>query len=147
MAEKLPPNPITPEHAEKFRGAMLAWRERLGLHGWRYVKSRRPSKELAEISEQLTEHRLVRWALGTDWGGTEIDDESLESTACHENLHVLLHRLLEVSFAEQEYNDTVMGEEHGVIAVLEQLLYRGAVAERELAALKSTMKATNGITD
>jgi hypothetical protein len=127
MPKKPPQSPVTPEDAEKFALFMRKWQVLLNLMDWRYVRDRRASKYMAEITSQETEHRLVKWRLGTDWGNTPVTDESLESTAIHENLHVLLHTLVERAIAEGEVNDNVMAEEHRVIAVLEKLLGKLAV--------------------
>lgn len=120
--KKEPQNPVTPEAEAKYDHYMTKWQVLLNLMDWRYVKDKRKSKFMAEISLQETEHRLVRWKIGSDFGNTPVTDETLESTACHENLHVLLHTLIEAAMQDGEYSDRVRGEEHRVIAVLEPML-------------------------
>lgn len=120
--KKPPQNPLTEEHKNLFESFMGKWQVLLNLMDWRIVREKKPTKYMAEVSLQETEHRLVRYRIGSDFGATPVTEESLESTACHESMHILLHRLIEAAMREGEYNDIVMGEEHGVIAVLEPLL-------------------------
>ena len=125
-AKKEHVNPVTPEDAEKFDFFMSKWRKILNLSDWRYVKLAKKSTAMAEITEQITKHRLVRWKIGTDFGETPVNPVTLEKTAIHENLHVLLHTLVEAAIEDQDYTDRVTAEEHRVIAVLETLLLKTA---------------------
>lgn len=62
--------------------------------------------------------RLAVYRLGC-WGEEKITPESLEKTAVHELLHILLHDL--IATAENKNND-IEAAEHRVVNVLEQLL-------------------------
>lgn len=121
MAKKPVLNPITPEDEAKFDFYMEKWRQKLNLADWRYVKLAKKSTAMAEITKQETEHRLVRWKIGKDFGETKVTPTSLEKVAIHENLHVLLHTLVEAAENGAAAED-IMAEEHRVIAVLESLL-------------------------
>lgn len=125
-AKKDPVNPVTPEDEKKFDFFMDKWRKLLNLSDWRYVKLAKKSTSMAEITEQITKHRLVRWKVGTDFGETPVTPATLEKTAIHENLHVLLHTLVEAAIEDKEYSDRVVAEEHRVIAVLESQLLKVA---------------------
>jgi hypothetical protein len=66
--------------------------------------------------------RLATWTIGASWGGTEVNDESLESTALHELLHVLLAELIETAETTGHTQDQVWAAEHRIINTLTSLL-------------------------
>ena len=134
-------NRLTAADKEQFEDFLLQWRDLLNLREWRYVQRSKPSRAMAEITQQNTEHRLVRWAIGDSFGVTPVTPDSLESVAIHENLHVMLHKLIETAAIEGEYSQAVRAEEHAVITVLEPLLLRLSHYVRVCDDLSSLMKA------
>lgn len=128
MARKIK-HKVTQIHSELFDLYIQKWIEKLNLKDWRVIRDKRPSKYMAEIFDAETEHRLVKYRLGSDFGSTEVTTEALESTAIHELLHLLLHELLECACEEGTYTEKVMGLEHSVIVVLEALLLKLAKME------------------
>jgi len=118
-----PQNPVGDEDLEKFDQFMEKWRTLLNLRNWRVLRAKkREVKNMAALLSVEHEHKLARYSVGLDFGSSKVTDESLESTALHEMLHLLLRPLLDTAMAETEHNDTVLEEEHSVIIVLEQLL-------------------------
>jgi hypothetical protein len=118
-----PQNPVSDEDLDKFDHFMEKWRTLLNLRNWRVLRAKkREVKNMAALLSVEHEHKLARYSVGLDFGSSKVTDESLESTALHEMLHLLLRPLLDTAMAETEHNDTVLEEEHSVIIVLEQLL-------------------------
>lgn len=134
-------NVLSDADKEQFEEFLLQWRDLLNLRDWRYVRRAKASRAMAEISSQNTEHRLVRWAVGDSFGVTPVTPDSLESTAIHENLHVMLHKLIEAAAVDGECSERVRAEEHAVITVLEPLLLRLSHYVRVCDDLSSLMKA------
>lgn len=109
-------NRLTAADAKAFHGYIKKWQGLLNLHDWRVERSAKTSKAMAEISMSLGD-RLAVYRLGADFGdSTPVTPHSLESTACHELLHVLLHELVNAS------DDSLESIEHRVINTLEKLL-------------------------
>lgn len=126
-----PQNPVLDHHVERFEHYIDKWRTLLNLRNWRIMRSKK--RELKNMAALLTvehEHKLARYAVGMDFGVTTVNDESLESTALHELLHLLFRPMLDVAMNAGEHNDAVLEEEHSVIVVLEQLLLH-AYKDRE----------------
>ena len=74
---------------------------------------------MAEMNIQ-SEHRLAVYKIGRNFGETAVNDISLEQTAIHELLHIMLHEYQEaVKVGNPEY---IMGAEHSIVTVLEKLL-------------------------
>ncbi len=124
--KKPPRNPVTADDREAFKTYLLLWQDRLGLQGWRVHLQSKPSPAgtMANV-ESHHKARLANVKLGTDFGGTPVTAESLEGTALHELLHVLLYELcnqVEIGL-EGEALDSA---EHRVIHVLERLLLKGS---------------------
>jgi len=123
VSEKLAPvAPLTPEQVKEFDGYMAAWRERLGLHDWRIVRSRKKSKNMAEVVIHHAD-RLVSYKVGTDFGATPVTPLALEATALHEMLHVMLCELVN----QTEYGITdqaLQSAEHRVINALVNLVLK-----------------------
>lgn len=130
MKKKEPPqNPVLDHHAEEFDRYIEKWRTLLNLRNWRVVKAKkREQRNMAALLSVEHEHKLARYSIGLDFGNTPVTSESLESTALHELLHLLLRPLIDTAIVEAEHNDKLLEEEHSVIVVLEQLLlhaYKG----------------------
>jgi hypothetical protein len=124
---KQPPrNPVSPDDREAFKTYLLSWQDRLGLQGWRVHPSSKPATAGAMASVTCDHKaRLASVRLGKDFGGEAVTPESLEGTALHELLHVLLYELcnqVEIGL-EGEALDSA---EHRVIHVLERLLLKGS---------------------
>lgn len=126
MKKQAPPPPTTdnyttPDDAEAFWGYLDKWQAKLGLSDWRIIKSRKPSRYLAEMVEWDWGQRKVTCKFGNNWRKTAITPANLEQTAVHELLHVLLHELI----AASKYggsNDTDLDSiEHAAINRLERL--------------------------
>jgi hypothetical protein len=118
-----PQNPVTDEHVERFDYYIDKWRTLLNLRNWRILRTKkREMKNMAALLGVEHEHKLARYSVGVDFGNTAVTEESLESTALHELLHLILRPMLDVAIAQGEHNDAVLEEEHSVIVVLEQLL-------------------------
>jgi hypothetical protein len=136
MAKKEPKNPVSIEDADLFHGLMQRWLEQLNMSDWRLVRQPRPSTEMAEIVSQDTNHRLIRYRIGRDFGSAPVNLETLENTAIHEVLHCRFHEMLEAAYTEGEYNERVQAAEHSTIIVMTNLLHDLMNAKRELAKLK-----------
>jgi hypothetical protein len=138
MGKKSPPeNPVTPEHAALFDGLFKRWLEQLNLSDWRVVKLKKPSTNMAEITEQDTNNRIIRYKVGSDFGQHEVSLDSLEDTAIHEALHCRFHEMLEAAYEDGEYSERVIGAEHATIVVLTPLLHELARLKRLVAAAES----------
>jgi ABC-type iron transport system FetAB ATPase subunit len=101
------------EQSELFHRYMVYWQQKLGLLDWRIEKHNKLVKGAMACVSFDQDARLVSYQLG-DFGGEEINDVSLKTTALHEALHILLYDLI------NSHDDE--GEEHKVINVLEKLL-------------------------
>ena len=112
-------NLLSAEQQRSFDGFVKTWQARLGLMGWRIERSRKVTKAMSDVT---MDHKslLAVYRIG-DFGSTAITSESIEGTAIHELLHVLLFRL--VNQVEIGLTDVALeSEEHNVIHVLEKLL-------------------------
>lgn len=114
-----PSNVPNAAQTREFARHIAKWQTALGLMGWRIEKSRRKSKAMADMKVSY-DARLATWALG-DFGSTEINSYSLESTALHEVLHVLLYEIWFFT-SEDAPMPQIESAEHAVITVLEKLL-------------------------
>jgi hypothetical protein len=139
MAKKpqmVPAYPITDEQIAEFKHLVGVWQRRLHLMNWRMVKGRaRPVANLAQV-RVYPEHRLVRYAIGRDWGSDAPDETAMEKLVVHELLHVRLNQLLEICFKRKTYDEQVQGEEHDVIVVFEEVLVG---MSREIESLKKQL--------
>jgi hypothetical protein len=120
--KKAPANPVLPEHVVQFDEFVAKWRVLLNLRDWRIERTGKRTKAMAEVTSIEHEHKLAKYALGSDFGATPVTPVSLEKTACHELLHILLAPLIATACAEGEESDTTLEYEHAVIIVLEELL-------------------------
>lgn len=114
-------NPVGPEDAALFDGFVAKWQQILSLGDWRIERGSKPAKG-AMASVEFTEGaRLATYKLG-DFGSEKITPESLEKTAIHELLHILLHDLLAAAQDRGTPPEALEAAEHRVINLLERLL-------------------------
>jgi hypothetical protein len=114
---------LTPDDAEAFWTYLRLWQNKLGLTGWRITRSPKPANgSLAEMSKFDWRQQQVMCRLGLDWKATPITPASIEQTAVHELLHVLLHPLIEVAKTPGVDELSIAAAEHSVINTLEGLL-------------------------
>lgn len=118
---KPPANPVTVEDAAKFAGYITTWQQKLNLLDWRVIKSsKRPKGVMAQVTVD-TVAKMATYGIGPNFGVDTVDDYTLESTACHEMLHVLVVDLVEAAKANASA-DILMGMEHRIVHTLERLL-------------------------
>jgi hypothetical protein len=115
------PNIPTPEHAELFAQSVKKWQQVLNLGDWRIEKGLKPAKQAMASVEFNDTARLATYRLG-DWGSEQISPASLDKTALHELLHVLLHDLMTVATDPKSSEDELEKQEHRIINLLENLL-------------------------
>jgi hypothetical protein len=119
------PNIPTPEHAELFAQSVRKWQQVLSLGDWRIEKGSKPAKQAMASVEFTPNARLAVYRLG-DFGAEKITPESLDRTALHELLHIFLHDLMVVSQDPKSSQDEIEMQEHRVINLLENLLFRNS---------------------
>lgn len=114
-------NPVTPEDKTRFIGFIEAWQRKLNLLDWRMVCGNKPAKgAMADVDTELIS-RMATYRIGDNFGSDEVNAYSLESTACHELLHVLVAEYR--GLIEGKADDfTVDSAEHRIIHTLERLL-------------------------
>ena len=117
------PNIPTPEHAEIFAQSVQKWQQVLSLGDWRIERGLKPAKQAMASVEFNEGARLATYRLG-DFGAEKITPESLDQTALHELLHVLLHDLMSTAQDPKSSADEMEAQEHRVINLLEKLLSR-----------------------
>jgi len=111
----------TPEDARFFALCVKKWQEILNLNDWRIEKGLKPAKQAMASVEFNEAARLATYRLG-DFGAEQIDQQSLDSTALHEVLHVFLHDLMSAAQDPKSSVEEIEKQEHRVINLLEQLL-------------------------
>lgn len=115
-------NELTAADCLTFDGYVAKWQSILNLADWRIERAaKRSTKNMAEVAFD-DGARLASYQVGISFGSAPVTAASLESTALHEVLHVLLHDMLETEGAALE------GAEHRVINILEKLLLKGTHA-------------------
>jgi hypothetical protein len=119
------PNIPTPEHAELFALSVRKWQQVLSLGDWRIEKGSKPAKQAMASVEFTPNARLAVYRIG-DFGAEKITPESLDRTALHELLHIFLHDLMVVSQDPKSSQDEIEMQEHRVINLLENLLFRNS---------------------
>ena len=119
------PNIPTPEHAQLFAQSVKKWQQVLSLGDWRIEKGIKPAKQAMASVEFTPNARLAVYRLG-DFGAEKITPESLDRTALHELLHIFLHDLMVVSQDPKSSDDEIEMQEHRVINLLENLLFRNS---------------------
>ena len=108
-----PINPVTKEDCLAFDAYVAKWQRLLNLSDWRIERStRRCKKNMAEVVFN-DEAMLATYSIGQNFGGAEVTADSLERTALHELLHVMLRRF---RLDQSEAN------EHQVVNLLEKVL-------------------------
>lgn len=113
-------NPVSEANAVVFDAYIFKWQQLLNLNDWRIERGSLSVKNAMASVEFNPPARLAIYRLG-DFGHEQITHESLEHTAIHELLHVLLFDLIEVASGKST-NDEVESAEHRVVNVLEKLL-------------------------
>jgi hypothetical protein len=110
-------NNLTSDHASEFEGYIKKWQDLLNLNDWRIERGSKAAEKgtMAEV-ETTYSQRLAVYRLGKSFGTTAVTPHSLESTALHELLHVLLKDLTYSTKA------TADSAEHRVVNTLERLL-------------------------
>jgi len=83
----------------------------------------KPAKQAMASVEFNDSARLATYRLG-DFGAEKITPESLDKTALHELLHVFLHDLMMVATDPKSSDEDIEMQEHRVINLLENLLYK-----------------------
>jgi hypothetical protein len=123
MGSKAVNNPVSADHLTLFDSFVHKWRALLNLRDWRIIRAKkRDAKNMASLLTVEHEHKLARYAIGIDFGAAEVTQQSIESTALHELLHLLLRPLIDSAIATGEHDEQILEYEHGVIVVLEELL-------------------------
>lgn len=112
-------NLMTTADQKLFDEAITRWQKTLNLMSWRFEKSTKPTKELADVTIYPVD-RLAVYAIGKDWGSKKPTPETINEIACHEALHVLLRPYQEA--VKVGGDDVIMSAEHDVIMVLLSLL-------------------------
>jgi hypothetical protein len=114
-----PRNELTDEQKALFDSRIAYWQDALGLKDWRVERSKRRTNSMADVKLSFGA-RLASYTTG-DFGSAPITPESINETALHEMLHVLLAELLHLT---GKTNDAELLEaaEHRVVNVLEKLL-------------------------
>jgi len=115
------PNIPTPEHAEIFAQSIKKWQQVLSLGDWRIEKGTKPAKAAMASVEFSPSARLAVYRLG-DFGAEKITEDSLDKTALHELLHVLLHDLMMAATDPKSSDEDIEMQEHRIINLLENLL-------------------------
>lgn len=113
-------NPVSEADAVVFDAYVQKWQSMLGLQAWRIERGGQPAKHAMASVEFNLPAMLATYRLG-DFGGEAITPASLENTAIHELLHVLLLPLIDVA-AGKSTDDELDAAEHAVINTLEKLL-------------------------
>lgn len=120
------PNPVSEKDAQAFDAFLAHWQSLLNLRDWWIA--RMPDRDLhnmAIVASIEHEHKLVKIKIGETFGkNMKVTPLNLEKTAVHELLHVMLRTIIDEAIGQGEYNDAVLGYEHGVINVLEPLLQK-----------------------
>jgi hypothetical protein len=106
-------NELSPADCDAFDGYVAKWQRLLNLSDWRIERAQKRSKRnMAEVTFD-DEARLASYRIGVSFFSEEVTPDSLERTALHELLHILLHDL-SVDWTESN--------EHRVVNLLEKLL-------------------------
>ena len=115
----------TPEDAKLFALSVRKWQQVLSLGDWRIEKGSKPAKQAMASVEFTPNARLAVYRIG-DFGAEKITPESIDRTALHELLHIFLHDLMVVSQDPKSSDDEIEMQEHRVINLLENLLFRNS---------------------
>ena len=116
-------NPVTESDVVKFAGFIATWQTALNLGDWRLIYSDKPAKgAMAEVDISVSDHTAV-YRLGKHFGSEKVTDLSLEQTALHELIHVLLAEYCEMAKAKAT-DELLMAAEHRIVHTLERLLVK-----------------------
>lgn len=127
--KKPPANPVTVSDADAFALRMKHWQAELNLLDWRIERHPKAASRnaLAEVSSMSLKDRLASYRLAEDFGDAKpVSEQSLDEIACHENLHILLHELIEFSKDKGAQACDIDAAEHRVIHTLVRLLVPGS---------------------
>lgn len=113
----------TPADALLFDAFVAKWQGKFSLGDWRIERADKPAKNAMAQVEFNPGARLAVYRLG-DFGSEAVTPASLEKTAIHELLHVLLYDLIYTASGKST-DDELEAAEHRVINVLEKLLKDG----------------------
>jgi hypothetical protein len=114
-------NIVTAADAVLYHHLVTKWQALLNLQDWRIVRSPKQIRSaMSDISISVEDHCAL-YRLGKNFGDEEVNLQSLESTACHELLHVLLAELITMAQARVP-DDVLMAMEHRIVITLEKLL-------------------------
>ena len=119
-------NLVTPADDDKFAEYISKWQTLLNLHDWRITRrgSTAAKGSMADVAISAGD-KLAQWRLGKHFGSEVVNDYTLESTAVHELLHVLLADFKEICTSKPS-DEILDGAEHRVIHTLERLLVQKA---------------------
>lgn len=116
-----PSNRPDEKQSEQFDSFVVHWQQMLNLGDWRIERGRKPARNaMASVSCDASA-RLATYNLG-DFGGSEINSQTLALTALHECLHVFLFDLITTAQDPKSSTERLEAEEHRVINVLERVL-------------------------
>ena len=108
-------NELSDSDCVAFDGYIKKWQEILSLEQWRIERSsRRAKKVMAEVVVN-DPGMLATYRIGANFGATPVTPLTLESTALHEVLHVMLRKF---KLDQSEAN------EHEIVNMLEKLLMK-----------------------
>lgn len=110
--------PDSTQSAE-FDGYVKKWQRILNLQDWRIERSSGAAKAMAEVLIEYPD-RLATYKLGS-FGSAQITPQTLEGTALHEVLHVLMADLVKGKLK----GDALVSAEHRIVNTLEKLLMSG----------------------
>jgi len=116
-------NTVTPEHEAQFAAYIVKWQGLLNLLDWRIHRLDKPAKGAMADVAMSPPDKLAQWRFGKHFGTETVTDYSLESTAVHELLHVLLAEYREIAISKPS-DEILQGAEHRVIHTLERLLVK-----------------------
>lgn len=122
---KPPLNPVTDSDVAAFSRYMRKWQRVLGLNDWRVEPASTRTKAMAEVNLDVPA-RLASYRVGKDFGSAKVTPQSLDATACHEMIHVLLAEFKAVCMARASDYDAIETAEHRVVHTLEKLLMKEA---------------------
>ena len=106
-------NEVSADDLVTFDGFVQKWQRILNLSDWRIERGvRRPKHNMAQVSFYDAD-MLAMYRVGTQFGSTPVNADSLERTAVHELLHI---RLRKFKLDQSEAN------EHEIVNTLEKLL-------------------------
>lgn len=113
----------TAEQADEFERQVTTWQTRLGLADWRiHMSPKRAQGYMALMHKFDLTQRVVECKLGNSWWPNDLNSNGLERIAAHENLHVLLHELIETAKTHPADEDLIASVEHRVINAIVPLL-------------------------